>query len=166
MAFLIDRRALLRAFSFFGLTPLLSKSAPAAPSTSNAFLQASQRLTGHTDLKPDLADRIAAAFTAQNADFPAKVAQLAALTEGGGTPEVHLAAATKAGLRTEALAIVSAWYTGTVGTGPYAPVVAYADALMFKAVADAVPVPTYCANGPAWWVAKPPALGIPVKREA
>jgi len=75
-----------------------------------------------------------------------------------------LAAATDAApaLRELALAIVAAWYTGTVAGNPAngtkSIVVAYAEALMYRTVADGQVVPTYCNYGPLWWLKAPPPI--------
>jgi hypothetical protein len=57
-----------------------------------------------------------------------------------------------------ALAIIAAWYTGTVGIGAQAVTLAYRDALMQRPVADALWPPTYAAGGPGWWTATPPDI--------
>ena len=74
-----------------------------------------------------------------------------------------MAAARQAGLQDLASDIVAAWYTGTVGRGPTAVVVAYEEALMYQPVRDALTVPTYCSYGPLWWTAAPP-LRRPCRR--
>jgi len=56
-----------------------------------------------------------------------------------------------------ALAIITAWYTGTVGKGVHAVTVSYRDALMQRCVDDGLSPPTYVQGGPAWWTAAPPA---------
>ena len=61
------------------------------------------------------------------ADFPA----LVHLRRHGQTAPELLRSAQTAGLGDAALAVVTAWYTGTVGTGAKVEVVAYADALMY-----------------------------------
>ena len=65
-----------------------------------------------------------------------------------------------------ALALVAAWYTGCVSESANAPIVAYDDALMYRPTRDALPVPTYCLGGPAWWTTDPPPLGIAVAAPA
>ena len=82
-----------------------------------------------------------------------------------GQPAKDLLAAatdTAPALRELALAIVAAWYTGTVAGNPAngtkSIVVAYAEALMYRTVADGQVVPTYCNYGPLWWLKAPPPI--------
>lgn len=125
-----------------------------------AFLTFSKRITGHIDLNPTTATRIEAALRRDYPDFTAQFAQFAPLVERGQPPDALLAAATEAGLRDLVLAIVAAWYTGTVGHGRDAVVVSYAESLMYRPVADAQTVPTYCNFGPLWWVKAPPPVRV------
>ena len=99
-------------------------------------------------------------MTASNPGFSARAGQLAALAGSHADPAALLAAAEGAGLRDTMLAIVSAWYTGTVGTGSQAVVVSYDNALMYWPVRDGLTVPTYCSNGPLWWTRAAPPAGI------
>ncbi|KAF1049383.1 MAG: Fructose dehydrogenase small subunit [Xylophilus sp.] len=122
----------------------------------------SQGITEHADLDAVTGARIEAALRRQ---FPAFDDHLATLTGPGGTQPLPaaaalLAAAGDAGLRDLALAVVSAWYTGTVGAGKDAAVVSYAEALMYRTVADGQVVPTYCNYGPQWWTKAPPEAGV------
>jgi hypothetical protein len=106
------------------------------------------------------ASRIFAAMGRTHPDFSARAHQLAELAKNGVDPKALLSAATDAGLRETAMAIVSAWYTGTVGEGSDAVVVSYVDALMYRPVRDGMTVPTYCSNGPLWWTRAIPAAGV------
>ena len=54
--------------------------------------------------------------------------------------------------------ILAAWYTGVVGDGENAHLIAYDKALMFDTVRDAVVVPSYCRAAPGYWTASPPAV--------
>jgi hypothetical protein len=93
----------------------------------------------------------------------AQFAALSALVRDGESASELLAAATAAGLRPAALALVAAWYTGTLGKGTHALTVSYRDALMQRPVADALTPPTYVGGGPAWWSAPPPDVGSPAR---
>ena len=124
------------------------------------FLALSRAMTGHGDLDAVTASRIHAAMTANDLGFSDRARQLAGLAATHADPTALLAAADGVGLRDTMLAIVSAWYTGTVGTGSKAVVVAYADALMYWPVKDGLIVPTYCSNGPLWWTRPAPPAGI------
>ena len=120
------------------------------------FLALSKALTGHPDLDPTTASRLVDAFGRTDAGFAARATALAQRVRPGQTPAQLLADADGAGLHDTALAIVAAWYTGTVGHGQKAVMVAYADALMYDTVHDGMSAPTYCSNGPLWWTAEPP----------
>jgi len=121
------------------------------------FLSLSQAITGHPDLDPVIAARTAQAFRQLFPEVAATFAPLAALARRHPDPTALLDAATPA-QREGALAVVAAWYTGTVGTGVTAQAIAYADALMNRPVADALFPPTYQLGGPAWWTAAPPPV--------
>jgi hypothetical protein len=135
-------------------------AAPTAPLDDQGFLKLSQVMTGHADLNAVTAARIFAAARKADPNFAAHASALARLTRENIDAEALLGAADGAGLRDTALAIVAAWYTGTVGKGPNAVVVSYVDALMYRPVSDGLTVPTYCSNGPLWWTAPPPAAQV------
>lgn len=135
-------------------------TAPSATPADPAFLNMSQALTGHADLDPVTAARISHGFGQLYPEMKAHFPALAALAAEHPQPNALLAAATAGGLAETALAIVAAWYTGTVGKGQNAISVAYADALMVRPVADALYPPTYSLGGPAWWTAEPPLIGV------
>lgn len=134
------------------------------PVDTQAFLAVSKALTGHDDLNPQTAGRLLQAMRDDNAAFADKAAALAVLAKGTLAPNAYLEAAKPLGLRDTALAIVAAWYTGTVGSGPRARLIAYKEALMYWPVRDALTVPTYCTNGPLWFTAPPPAVGLSAPR--
>lgn len=144
--------------------PGLSFAADASGPHAGRFLKASQVLTGYDVLDPLTAQRISAAMIAQQ---PAMAEQLATLADLVQTPanlvtaEALLAAAKQAGVGDAALAVVAAWFKGTVGHGVTAQLVAYKEALMYRPVSDGLIVPTYCGNGPLWWTAPIPAADAP-----
>jgi len=160
--------AALVAEAGFWSNPLFSNAqtapAPTAPPQPSpeavAFLSFSKRITGHADLKLETASRMEAAMRKTYPDFAAQSPKLAALLQNDQDPKALLAAATDAGLRDLALAIVAAWYTGTIGKGQQAIVVSYAEALMYQPVADGQTVPTYCNYGPLWWTKAPPEIRV------
>jgi hypothetical protein len=123
-----------------------------------AFLSLSQVLTGQADIDPLISARTAQAFRDLFPEIAATFGPLAALARQHRNPQNLLDAAAAPGQREAALAIVAAWYTGTVGTGVTAKAIAYADALMNRPVADALFPPTYQLGGPAWWTAAPPPV--------
>lgn len=124
------------------------------------FLSLSQTLTGRQTLSAVSAQRIYDLLSQDDPGFAKAAVALAALSRGKPSPEALLAAATPLGLRAAVLNIVSAWYTGTVGLGPTGRLVAYREALMYEPVRDGLTVPTYCSNGPLWWTADVPAIGV------
>ena len=154
-------------FLFGAGKALAEQGAPDTPEEAS-FLRFSRAITGHADLNPHTSRRIHAAMRGASADFLQQSARLAELATEANGPEALLASATSAGLRDTALAIVAAWYTGSVGDDSDAVVVSYQEALMYRPVLDAQTVPTYCTYGPAWWVADPPAPGVspPVEKPA
>ncbi|WP_257146332.1 sorbitol dehydrogenase family protein [Burkholderia sp. JKS000303] len=129
------------------------------------FLALSKALTGHANLDPTTASRLVDAFSRTDAGFAARATALAQRVRAGQTPAQLLADADSAGLHDTALAIVAAWYTGTVGHGQKAVMVAYADALMYDTVQDGMSAPTYCSNGPLWWTAEPPPADVAPPRK-
>lgn len=132
-------------------------AAPAAASLADpGFLLLSQRLTDHANINPVTAQRIRNALAPAGVKQAAQVDQLIALAGQHTTAESLLEAATQVGLKDLALGIVAAWYTGTVGQGTSAVMVAYEEALMYQPVRDGLTVPTYCNFGPLWWTGMPP----------
>ena len=131
-----------------------------APPETAAFLAFSKAITGHAELDATTAGRMCAAMLAASSDFAGQLQKLAALADRNLEPKALLAQADIAGLRGTALSIVAAWYTGTVGTGAKSQMFAYARALMYQPVSDAMTVPTYCNYGSVWWTAVPPAVRV------
>ncbi|WP_176041305.1 sugar dehydrogenase complex small subunit [Burkholderia stabilis] len=72
------------------------------------------------------------------------------------SPELHAAA----------LAIVEAFYTGTVGRGSGARMVGYETALMFEATADVTVIPSYVRARPEYWTARPADPTHPLNAQA
>ncbi|EJM96302.1 sugar dehydrogenase complex small subunit [Herbaspirillum sp. YR522] len=141
----------------------IAAGAPVAQA-SPGFVAFSRAITEHDDLDPVTAARIELAMRRDFPSFDQLLPGLAALATPTGRPvpaaRVLLDAASAAGLRDLTMAIVTAWYTGTVGAGKTAVVVAYAQALMYRPVADGQTVPTYCNYGPLWWTHAPPPVRV------
>lgn len=137
--------------------PAVAAPAAAAPAakTDTAFLDLSHALTGKTDLDPATADRIEQAFAHLQPELHAQFPTLVTLAGQVTGAQALIAAAGDA--KPAALAIITAWYTGTVGKGVHAVTVSYRDALMQRCVDDGLSPPTYVQGGPAWWTAEPPA---------
>ena len=144
----VTRRALLAgaALSVASLNfpPAAGAQAPSAAETD--FFDLSRAVTEKDDL-----------------DMAGRIGKLAALVRNHATAKTFKEAAAAEGLDGDVMRIVTAWYTGTVGTTKGPVVVAYKDALMYRPVADGLTVPTYCDNGPTWWTGLPPEIsGMPV----
>lgn len=159
--FLLATAAVTSGFGVFGGPTGAHAQQPAPAALDDpGFLHLSKTVTGHADLDPTIASRLMAALHRADPGFIDHASHLASLVHDGQPPEALLAAADPAGLRDAMLTIVAAWYTGTVGHGPQAEMVSYADSLMYRPVSDGLPVPTYCFNGPIWWTGPPPAAGV------
>jgi hypothetical protein len=169
----MKRRTVLMGMTATAVTLGLSSlpgvaMAKAATSTSldvRTFYQASQVLTGYDDLDPVTAQRISTALIAQDPAIEAALITLGTLVKSPDnqiTAEALLAAAKQAGVGDAALAVVAAWFKGTVGHGQSAVLVAYREALMYRPASDGLIVPTYCGNGPLWWTAPIPDANAPL----
>jgi len=165
---LIGLAALLAQAGFWS-NPLSAAMPSGAVAASPApgsmlFYTLSQAITGHQQLRAETAARIEQAMRSNVPGFAGNLPKLGALVKSGQPAKELLAAATDAhpALRELALAIVAAWYTGTVAGNPAngtkSIVVAYAEALMYRTVADGQVVPTYCNYGPLWWLKAPPPI--------
>ncbi|WP_413503094.1 sorbitol dehydrogenase family protein [Serratia proteamaculans] len=144
--------------------PFLSLAEQQTPSANPLqfarFFKISQTLTEHQDIDQGMSARIFTALHNQNPQFTAQVEQLGGLLQAGQSAQQLQQQAIQAGLQEVVTAIITAWYTGTVGHGQTAQLIAYKDALMYRPASDALIVPTYCGNGPLWWTAAPPAVNV------
>lgn len=163
----LKRRTVLTAFalaavqagiaSTLGWSPLAL--AASADIDAKGFFDVSRLLTGYDELDPETAVRIARALIAQQPTMAASLrnlAQLLAEPAHQESAEAFLAAAKKINEGDAALALVAAWFKGTVGHGETAVLITYKDALMYRSTSDGLIVPTYCGNGPLWWTAPIP----------
>lgn len=155
-----------------GLAPAMAAAPVAAGAVAavndaavQSFLAFSKAITGHDDVQPATAARIHQAMLTSDQAFAQQLGTLSGLLANQSSPQTLLAAATDAGLRDVALAVVAAWYTGTAGQGEHTSVVSYEQALMYRPVADGLSVPTYCNFGPLWWTKAPPAVGVATPQE-
>lgn len=120
------------------------------------FITVSQAITEHKQIDSGLAARFYEAFARRDRQFTARVTRLAQLLTAGDSAQQLMDKATRAGLKDFLYQIVTAWYTGTVGSDSHGTLVAYKQALMYAPVSDGLVVPTYCGNGPIWWTAPVP----------
>ncbi|HEV3428047.1 MAG TPA: sugar dehydrogenase complex small subunit [Paraburkholderia sp.] len=156
-------KTLVAALTHAGFLAVAPSAFAGAPFNAQDFMTVSQALTGHRNLDAGIGTRLFNALSSADRGFAARAAALAQRIGPGQTPQQLLAAADAAdtaNLRDTALAIVAAWYTGTVGHGTKAVMVTYANALMYGTVGDGMSPPTYCANGPLWWTAAPPPADV------
>jgi hypothetical protein len=165
----LQRRAVLALVPAAALCSWLPKAALAAdalPTPTDAFLLLSKLLTGFPDVNPELAIRLRDALVNVDSATSQAVGRLIPIGLHAPDDSTLMTSARDAGLAEAAFAVVAAWYTGTVGSGARPAVVAYADALMYRTVADGLAPPTYALGGPAWWVAAPPPAAVsPPKAE-
>lgn len=149
--------------STLGWSPLALADGPDVD--AQGFFTLSQVLTGYDDLDPLIAGRIARALITRQ---PAMAGSLAALCKLAAVPanrdsaEALLAAAKGINEGDAALAVVAAWFKGTVGHGQDAVLITYKDALMYRPASDGLIVPTYCGNGPLWWTAAVPDVNASI----
>ena len=167
----LPRRAVLAlvpaaVFCFWCRESALGADADTTP--ADAFLGLSRFLTGFPDIGAALATRLRAALLDVVPSTSEAISRLIQIALHASDDSTLMMSARAEGLGEAALALVAAWYTGTVGRGAHTEVVAYADALMYRTVADGLAPPTYALGGPAWWVAAPPAAGVspPIARHA
>ncbi|WP_077295120.1 sorbitol dehydrogenase family protein [Yersinia proxima] len=143
------------------LTQAEQQTTAANPLAFARFFKLSQTLTEHQDIDQGMSARIFTALHNSDGQFPSKISQLTALMQDGQSAQQLQALAQQHQLQKTVSAIVAAWYTGTVGHGQQAILIAYKDALMYRPASDALVVPTYCGNGPLWWTATPPDINLP-----
>lgn len=125
------------------------------------FLALSSLLTSNIKRNPTISARLYSALTAQVIEFEKQSSDLWKLVQSQQIKDVEAlvaAVASNDGLTRVLHQIVGAWYSGMVGSGPQAKVIAYDQALMFDAVRDAVVVPTYCRAAPGYWAIQPATL--------
>ena len=136
--------------------------APAVAAADVQFLALSQTLTGRSPLDRILARRYLNALSFQDATFGmqfiALLKAVAQLPAAGPEALASTVAQQNPDLGKLLHRIVSAWYTGVVGEGANAQVIAYQGALMFASVDDVVMPPSYCRAAPFYWTAKPPQV--------
>ncbi len=136
------------------LFPVLKVQAQAL--SESGFIPVSSFLVSRP-VNPILAQRYYNALIKHYPDFPARLATLANYINshrfgyvddflGGLSPEDAL-------VQTATL-VISAWYTGVVGSGEHLELIAYADAMMYLPTKGILVVPTY-GGGPDSWGGKP-----------
>lgn len=160
-----DRRSFLSLAIGLGIVPLFGAetlgAAPQNDAGDEEFLQLSKLLTGYKDLNPEIAHRLNLLLSATHSGFGPLVASCASFARDHG---LNSTGALLSALDAEAASfapvahtIIAAWYLGAAGDGAQIKIVAYHEALMFRAVNDVLTVPSYCRAAPDYWTAKPPS---------
>lgn len=132
-----------------------------AATAAEKFMTLSTFATGRSKLDPELGASLQAALRESDASFAAAVEDLAKDASSGKYPDVE---ALEAGVRGTPrhgalLALVSAWYTGSVPVNGKPRFVALANALMYQPIADGSHIPGICAGAVNSWATLPrPAL--------
>jgi fructose 5-dehydrogenase small subunit len=161
------RRDVILGLGMAGTAIAFSSVAPAQgagenESTLTRFLDLSRLATRRRSLDAVLGRRIYEELNRTTQRFDFRVDALRHLADRSGIDDVEVLTATlereDRDLAQLLHAIIVAWYTGVVGDGPDAKLVAYANALMFDTVRDAVAVPSYCLASPTGWSGRPPAV--------
>jgi hypothetical protein len=156
----MSRRNILKGMASIGIVTLVAplplsvmaqESTPADPIT--LFTLVSERLTQHQGLSPILSERFFQTLQDHNPRFENN---LRALVKEMAQIETQLLTTTLTpAAQQTAKTIISAWYTGIVGSGTEAQVITYRHALQFQAVDDVLEIRSYCPNKPGFWAEKP-----------
>jgi hypothetical protein len=154
------RRALLTSLFAASAASVIPPAfaVPTGDAAQNAFLSASQILTGQSSLDPEQASLLYNALIADDAQFASGVQALAKIL---GQPNIdllqlqHVLDKENSPVAALPRKIVTAWYTGIVGEGEKARCITYETALMNVVVADKLQPPSYCYGAPGSWVEKP-----------
>ncbi|MDI9221560.1 sugar dehydrogenase complex small subunit [Pantoea sp. EA-12] len=153
----LSRRRLLQGMGILSLATMCNSLFPAralaaAQMSDTGFLDVSQFLVSRS-VGPVLGQRYFEALTRHDPQFRQKLDSLNALLQQRHFAHVDdflAALGTDNGDWQTAKTIISAWYTGVVGTGSDLELIAYAEALMYLPTRDILVVPTY-GGGPFYW---------------
>ena len=154
------RRALLTSLLAASAASVIPSAfaAPTGDAAQNAFISASQILTGQSSLDPEQASLLYNALIADDTQFVSGVQALAKIL---GQPNIdllqlqHVLDNENSPVAALPRKIVTAWYTGIVGEGEKARCITYETALMNVVVADKLQPPSYCYGAPGSWAEKP-----------
>jgi len=132
-----------------------------APAADEKFLALSRFATGRSSLDPTMGGAVLAALRESDATQASALDQLTVAASSGKYAEVEAleAAVRDTPQHTALLALVSAWYTGTVSVDGKPRVLFVTDALMYQPTADGSHIPGSCAGATDSWAERPlPAL--------
>ena len=117
--------------------------------------------TGRSKLDPEIGTSLFAALRDSDASFAGAADSLAADAASGKYPDVESLESAIRGTPKHAalLALVSAWYTGTVSVKGKPRVITLGGALMYQPIADGSHIPGNCEGATNSWAQLPyPAL--------
>ena len=156
------RKILALAIASACLPPLArAASSVATVTTDHNFIALSLFATGRSKLDPEIGTKLFAALRESDASFAGAADSLAADAASGRYPDVEsLESAIRDTPKHAALlALVSAWYTGTVSVKGKPRVITLGGALMYQPIADGSHIPGNCEGATNSWAQLPyPAL--------
>jgi len=143
--------------------PPLARAAPsvAAGTAARNFMTLSLFATGRSKLDPEIGTKLFAALRESDPSFAGAAESLAADAASGKYPDIESLESAIRGTPKHAalLALVSAWYTGTVSVNGKPRVITLGGALMYQPIADGSHIPGNCAGATNSWAELPyPAL--------
>ncbi|MDC0611385.1 sorbitol dehydrogenase family protein [Vibrio sp.] len=150
----LTRRRIIKSSGIIGAIALISPlSLMAAPyNNREIFLSISKALTSNDNLNSELSVRIHQALKDSEQNFDRRLNTLSSEMSKKSLEKNYDLTPSSQSL---AKLIISAWYTGIVGSGTKARVITYRHALQFEAVKDVLQIRSYCPNRPGFWAAKP-----------
>ena len=172
----IRRRQLLALLIAAPWIPAFAQTAGSAASAAgDKFMTLSKFATGRSKLDPDVAAQLLAALRESEDTFAVAVDQLAADASSGKYPDIERMEAAVRSTPNHAalLALLSAWYTGTVSVKGKPRFITLTGALLYEPIADGSHIPGQCAGATDSWANQPapalaampssesPTLGIP-----
>lgn len=163
----IDRRNLLK---FAGLSIVVSTQQLQAKNddrvatfaSNQDFLRFSRFATDHDALDETLGSALFNALKKKDPSFQQRFDDLVRKFSARAYPSVEVFEENLRGdpTHTTLLAIIRAWYSGTVGEGLETRVYAFETALMYQPPKDVVVIPTFAFDGPNYWVREPASVDI------
>jgi hypothetical protein len=141
--------------------------AGSAAVAGDKFMTLSMFATGRSKLDPAIGTATLAALRESDAAFAAAVDDLAADAASGKYADVEGLEAAVRGTPKHAalLALVSAWYTGSVPVNGKERFITLQDALLYQPIADGSHIPGNCAGATNSWADQTaPSLALPTDR--
>lgn len=145
---------------------MLPSGVQAAPS-EDSFLRVSRILTGSEALSAPVAARIRGLLAVRNADFDARLTDLAAALQKTGSSRAELVSRLSDAQVTFALSIAKPWYLGYVGKPSNfvlkddAAFATFLETQSFQKVIAFVPCPTYPNGNAGSWAEVPKGVDAP-----